>query len=164
MKIKAYSHHSICFWVLWQTVLWLKKNSGSTDVGLIGSKTWYSFSRLFGLFLQPRKDQFLFHNLWSDLLFCRNNFCALIKWLIKLWCLNHLHLYNGAQIVLWCLLSLVSFLWIVTSWNWMYMIIDLVKFAFLKNRIFCKLILKWKGTNNFCIELQLENEQTNNSF
>ena len=28
-------HHSICFWVLWQIVSWLKNPSGSTDVGLI---------------------------------------------------------------------------------------------------------------------------------
>jgi len=103
--------------------------SGSTDVGLFVSKAWYSFARLFGLFLVASKRLISFITICDRISSCVGNsfvvltpqglleFCAVISngWL-NFQCLKHLFLYNGAQIALACLLSLI--VWEVTISFW----------------------------------------------
>jgi len=118
MTIKAHVYHSVNFWVLWQIVPWLKKPSGSTDLGLIVIKAWNHFSRLFDIFFVASKKLISFITicdrisscagivLWSSLSRITWILCFDFKWL-NFQCLNLLLLYNGTQIALWCWLSLV---------------------------------------------------------
>jgi len=76
MTIKARFHHSVCFWVLRQIVLCLKKPSLVpliwADLGLIVINVWNKV--IWSLLFSLKKNHFLFHNLWPDLFLCQNSF------------------------------------------------------------------------------------------
>jgi len=120
MTIKAHFHDSVCCWVLWHILPWLKKPS---LVPLIWTriviKACNSFSRLFGLFFVASKRLIFFFTicdrisscagivLWSSLSRLHGLRALISNGSSTFRCLNHLLLYNGSQIELWCGLSLV---------------------------------------------------------
>ena len=115
-----------------------KSLSGSTDLELIVIKAWNSFSRLFDRLFVASKRLISFFTICdrisscAGIVFCGlhfhglHGFCAVISngWL-NVWCLNHLPWYNGAQIALWCWLSLV--LWEMTLNFWFSLITNVFK-------------------------------------
>ena len=154
--------------------------SGSTDVGLFVYKAMYSFSRLFDLFFVASKRHISFITicdrisscagvvLWSSLSRITWILCFISNGWLNVQCLKYLLLYNGAQMPLWCLLSLIIWevaisFWVslVTNLNWMRM--DLVV-SKRKPNILLKVIANWKGMNRFCKESQLLYELANNSL
>jgi len=94
----------------------VKALSGSADLGLIVSKAWNSFSRLLDLFLVASKRLISFITICDRISSCAGIvlwssppwiLCFDFKRLIKLSVLEPLLLFKGAQIALWCWLSLV---------------------------------------------------------